>query len=62
MSFSSNKSRRSNSSSQKMDLTETARDKKRFHTTADPSKALVEAQPCERRQRPCQHVRVLTNL
>ncbi|EXJ74107.1 uncharacterized protein A1O5_02401 [Cladophialophora psammophila CBS 110553] len=50
MSFSSQRSRRSNSSTGKIDLTETSRDKKRLNTKADPSKAITEATPVEQAQ------------
>ncbi|OAP63605.1 hypothetical protein AYL99_02832 [Fonsecaea erecta] len=50
MSFSSQRSRRSNSSAGKIDLTETSRDKKRLNTKADPSKAITEATPVEQAQ------------
>jgi hypothetical protein len=43
----SKRSRRSNSSGAKLDLTETHAEKKYLHTKADPSKALNEAQPGE---------------
>jgi len=45
LSHSSNKSRRSISSSNKLDLTENHKDKKRLNTKSDPSKALNEATP-----------------
>ncbi|OAL25090.1 hypothetical protein AYO22_04967 [Fonsecaea multimorphosa] len=50
MSFSSQRSRRSNSSTGKIDLTETSRDKKRLNTKADPSRAITEATPVEQAQ------------
>ena len=45
MSFGSHKS---SNSIPKIDLTETARDKKKMHTKADPTMAMNEAQPSER--------------
>lgn len=49
MSFGSHKS---SNSIPRIDLTETAKDKKKMHTKADPSVAISEAQPGERRSHP----------
>lgn len=45
VSYTSQRSRRSSSSGHKLELTESAKDKKRLNTKADPSKALNEATP-----------------
>ena len=45
MSHNSQRSRRSSSSANKLEHTESTNDKKRLHTKADPSKALNEATP-----------------
>ncbi|EXJ88257.1 hypothetical protein A1O1_05187 [Capronia coronata CBS 617.96] len=50
MSFSSHHSRRSSASANRLELTETAKDKRRLNTKADPSKALNEATPAEQAQ------------
>jgi hypothetical protein len=50
MSFSSQRSRRSNSSANKLELTESSKDKKRLNTKADPSRAMNEATPVEQAQ------------
>ncbi|EHY54250.1 hypothetical protein HRR83_008173 [Exophiala dermatitidis] len=47
MSFHSGRSHRSSLSANRLELTESAKDKKRLHTKADPSKALNEATPAE---------------
>ncbi|KAJ9615431.1 hypothetical protein H2200_001506 [Cladophialophora chaetospira] len=50
MSHNSTRSRRSNSSASKFELTETHKDKKRLNTKADPSRAINEATPVEQAQ------------
>ncbi|EXJ56671.1 hypothetical protein A1O7_07015 [Cladophialophora yegresii CBS 114405] len=51
MSHSSQRSRRSNSSANnKLELTETHKEKKRLNTKADPSRAITEATPVEQAQ------------
>ncbi|EXJ87061.1 hypothetical protein A1O3_04019 [Capronia epimyces CBS 606.96] len=50
MSLSSQRSRRSSTSTNKLELAETAKDKRRLNTKADPSKALNEATPAEQAQ------------
>lgn len=45
VSYTSHRSRRSSGSSHRIELTESAKDKKRLNTKADPSKALNEATP-----------------
>lgn len=49
-SYTSHRSRRSSGSGHRIELTESAQDKKRLNTKADPSKALNEATPAEQAQ------------
>ncbi|KEF59846.1 uncharacterized protein A1O9_04694 [Exophiala aquamarina CBS 119918] len=50
VSYTSQRSRRSSSSGHRLELTESAKDKKRLNTKADPSRALNEATPAEQAQ------------
>lgn len=46
-SIKSGKTHKSSGSKDKIDLTESPKDKRRLHSKADPTLAINEAQPCE---------------